>query len=64
LAKDFVEADMQEQIYLAKRPNPQFANSDEQQARDAWKRQLDDWLHEYRDRYVLKQRDEKSAPPP
>lgn len=55
---------MQEQIYLAKRPNPQFANSDEQQARDAWKRQLDDWLHEYRDRYVLKQRDEKSAPPP
>jgi hypothetical protein len=55
---------MQEQSYPAKRPNPQFGTSDEQQARDAWKRQLHEWLHEYRDRYVLKQPDEKATPQP
>jgi hypothetical protein len=63
MASNFVEADMQEQFFLPKRPNPtQFGNSDEQRARDAWKVQLDEWLHEYRDRYVLRQPDEKPTP--
>jgi hypothetical protein len=53
---------MQEQFFPPKRPDPtQFANCDEQKARDAWKVQLHEWLHEYRDRYVLR-RDEKPAP--
>ncbi|HEY1314759.1 MAG TPA: hypothetical protein VGE92_12830 [Steroidobacteraceae bacterium] len=54
---------MQEQFFAPQRPNPtQFGSSDGQQARDAWKAQLDQWLHEYRDRYVLRQPHEKHAP--
>jgi len=63
MASNFVETDMQEQFFAPQRPNPtQFGSSDGQQARDAWKAQLDQWLHEYRDRYVLRQPHEKHAP--
>ena len=53
---------MQQQTYLPQHPITPFGASEDQKAREQWKLQLYEWLHDYRDRYVLGPPPKRPAP--